>query len=257
LLGIDLSLALWFLLAVVRNIKRDPQQYVAYSPWQFLAFVLYLNVILVSFYSAKWGTLYDSESFLLFVNLVIFFFLGVALLRNRQRARAMLYASQSRSAFWSGRFWPAPVLVLGTLLAGMLIIVALNYRQVPEKHWNVGFAVLRALAFTVWMVSNMQLLQCLGLRPGKHPLVMGALYLSIYYVCAGGMLGVVGCFREPRLMPFGSLFVPSAIFLLEPSTWMEGPALWMASFVVQAALIVLLFFVQTNVFRRIAIHAQT
>ena len=41
-------------------------------------------------------------------------------------------------------------------------------------------------------------------------------------------------FREPHHMPIGSLFVPSALFLLDPAAWIEGPAVWVSGLVLQA-----------------------
>jgi hypothetical protein len=44
----------FFLLAVARNIKRDPSVYEIYAPWQGLTFVLYLNALALGFF--RWAT---------------------------------------------------------------------------------------------------------------------------------------------------------------------------------------------------------
>ncbi|MGA8366293.1 MAG: hypothetical protein ACLQMT_00110 [Candidatus Acidiferrales bacterium] len=244
LVTIDLLLAGWFFLAIVRNIKKDPQQYEVYSPLQFLGFALFLNFLFVGFYNANWSTPADAQSVFLAFDLVIFFFLGVALLRSRERMRSLVQTSgEPASNLWNS-LWPAPVLMLGALLASFLIVARLNYSHPSLFDWSLGFAALRCLAFALWIVSNLQFLQCMNLRRGKHPLVMAVLYLSIYYVCASFLLAAFGCFTVLRYMPVSSLFVPSAIFLLEPEMWGQGPALWVAGFVIQLVLIGLFFYLQ-------------
>jgi hypothetical protein len=84
----------------------------------------------------------------------------------------------------------------------------------------------------------------MNLRAGKHPLVMAVLYLSIYYVCASFVLSAFGGFRIPEYMPVSSLFVPSAMFLLDPKTWEEGPNLWVAGFGIHLVLIGVFFYLQ-------------
>lgn len=254
---VDLLLAFWFLLAVVRNIKRDPQRYEIYSPMQFLGFALFLNFLFVGFYNPGWATPLDAQSLFLTYDLALFFLLGVALLRNRERARSLPRApGRLSSPFWNS-FWPAPILGLGTLLAGAMIVAALNHAHSSVGAWSLGFAFLRSLCFTLWVVADLQILQCLNLRPGKHPLVMGVLYLFIYYVCACIILGASGCFQNPHRMPIGSLFVPSAIYLLEPKTWAEAPNLWAAGFTLQAALILALFYIQNLQLRRLQASLPT
>lgn len=215
-----------------------------YSPLQFLGLALFLNLLFVGFYNRSQSSPLEAQSLFLNLDLVIFFLLGVALLRTRERTRTLLRNPHQRHPLWEDAVWPAPVLGLGALLAGALIVARLNYSHATFGNWSLGFAALRSLAFTFWIVSDLQLLQCLSLRPGKHPLAMAVLYLSIYYVWACFILSTFGCFRTPQGMPVGSLFVPSAMFLLEPSTWENGPYLWLTGLTLQAALIFLFFYLQ-------------
>lgn len=262
LLAVDLVLAGWFLVAVLRNIKRDPKQYEIYSPLQFLGLALFLNFLIASFYKAYWATPLDAQSEFLTFDLIIFFFLGVALLRNRERIRSLLHNPEHpASTLWTS-VWPAPVLALGTLLAGFTIVARLNYSHNPSGNWSLGFAILRCIVFTLWIVSNLQFMQCMNLRRGKHQLVMAVLYLSIYYICASFFLSAFNSYSDPHNMPIGSLFVPSALFLLDPETWKQGPVLWTIGFVVQLALVTTFFYLQRLQVRRlqrpsISIHSAS
>jgi hypothetical protein len=251
LVVIDLFLACWFLLAVVRNIKRDPPQYEIYSPLQFLAFALFLNFLFLGFSNSTQVTPLDAQGVFLTFDIVVFFFLGVALLRNRERMRNLLLAhGRPAPNLWISS-WPAPVLALGTLLAGGMIVAGMNYSHSSAGDWSLGFAILRSLFFTLWLVSNLQFLQCMNLRPGKHPLVMSVLYLSIYYVCACFFLKAFGCFRIPEFMPISSLFVPSAVFLLDSKAWQQGPTWWATGFAVQLVLTTFFFFLQSRRLRHL------
>ena len=49
LIGLYLIFTAWFLLAVKRNLKRDPSFYEIYSPKQALTFVMYLSLLMLSF----------------------------------------------------------------------------------------------------------------------------------------------------------------------------------------------------------------
>ena len=75
LLVIDLMFAGWFLLALVRNIKRDPNYYEIYSPVQALGFAIFLSVLFVAFFSWRGQTPIDSQAILLTLNIFVFFFL--------------------------------------------------------------------------------------------------------------------------------------------------------------------------------------
>jgi hypothetical protein len=246
LIVVDLLLAFWFLLAVVRNIKRDPQYYEVYSPLQFLAFALFLNFLFVGFYDSTGAAPLRAQAVFLAFDLVIFFFLGVALLRNRERMRSLMEAPGPRTSNLWNAVWPAPVLAAGTILVGALIVAGLNYSHSHDGDWSLGFALLRSLCFTLWLTSNIQFLQYMNLRPGKHPLVMSVLYLSIYYVCACFFVSGFSGFHIPKYMPVTSLFVPSAVFLLDPKSWQWNPPMWETGLALQLILIALFFFLQSR-----------
>src|SRR5260370_5376642 len=77
-LAVDMLFAGWFLLALVRNIKRDQNDYEIFSPVQALAFALYLNLLFVTFMQWRAATAIDCQSFFLpfYIGLFFFFFLS-------------------------------------------------------------------------------------------------------------------------------------------------------------------------------------
>ena len=58
-----LSFTAWFLLALTRNIKRDPAMYEIYSPAQGFGFVLYLHLIVLAFFQwTRVSNAYDQAT---------------------------------------------------------------------------------------------------------------------------------------------------------------------------------------------------
>jgi predicted secreted protein len=73
----------------------------------------------------------------------------------------------------------------------------------------------------------------MNLRRGKHPLVVGALFLIIFYVCIMILMAPLGIFTRPDRTAFSAFFIPSGAFELDHAKWILRPAIWAAAFVAQ------------------------
>jgi hypothetical protein len=233
---IDLMFAAWFLLAVVRNIKRDPNYYEILSPLQALGFALFINFLLMAFFQWRAAAPLDCQSFLLTLNMMVFVFLGLGAIRNREQMRRILRTREG-AASWLDLAWPAPLLIAGTAAAGLLVVLGVTEGRNPSIEWNVKLAILRVLFFVLWITRDIQFLQWMSLRRGKHPLVTGLLFLIVFYVCASILMGPLGIYSSPDLTGFSAFFFPSAVYLLDHSAWILRPAIWGAALVAQAVLI--------------------
>ena len=230
LLALDLIFIGWFLLALVRNIKRDPEYYELYSPLQGLGLAILLNVLLVGFFNWKGGTTLDREAQLLTFSAAVVFGLGISLLWNRARMRRIL---RSKARGWWEQVWPAPMVLSGALVSAAMIVWGAAGARDSDVDWSAGFAWFRALFLIAWLVRDMQYLQWASLQRGKHPLLVGILFQVIFYVCCGTLLGAMGVFRDPELEPFAAFFLPTAVGVLDHAAWAFRPAVWMAAFVAQ------------------------
>jgi hypothetical protein len=239
LLVIDLTFAGWFLLSLARNIKRDPSYYEIYSPAQALAFAVFLNLLLVVFFQpAFWlekqeAVAMKSQATLLSLNIAIFFCLGLAALRNRDRVRRILRAREGGGASWIDLTWPAPLMVAGSVAACAVVVAGVAWRSSAKAEWDLNFAIFRALFFVAWITRDMQFLQWMSLRRSKHPLVMGALFLIIFYTCVMILMASLGIFTRPDRTALSAFFIPSGAFELDHSRWILRPAIWGAAFVAQ------------------------
>jgi len=233
LLAIDSMFAGWFLLAMVRNIKRDPNYFEIYSPLQGLGLAIFVNLLFVGFFNWQGPTPLEAQSILLSLNIVVFFCFGLVMLRNRERLRRIVRSREGAEISWLDLTWPAPLLIAGTLAAGLLVVLGVAEGRNPQVEWNANFAVLRSLFFVAWIVRDIQFLQWMTLRRGKHALVTGVLFLLIFYVCATILMGPLGMYAVPERVPFSAFFMPSAVYLLDHGAWAIRPAIWGAAFVAQ------------------------
>jgi hypothetical protein len=233
LIAIDLLFAGWFLLALVRNIKRDPNYYEIYSPLQLLGFAMFLNLLFVAFFRWRAAAPLDCQAFLLTLNMGVFFCFGLVAMRNRERVRRILRTKQGAASSVLDITWPAPLLILGTVAAGIIVILGVSEGRDPQLEWNSSFALFRVLFFAGWIARDVQFLQWMSLRRGKHTLVMGILFLVIFYVCVAILLSAFGFFTVAERAPFTAFFWPSAVYLLDHSAWVLRPAIWAAAFAAQ------------------------
>ena len=242
LLLVDSLLALWFFLAVVRNIKRDPAEYELYSPAQSLGFAFFMNLIFLAFFNWHYRDNSAGPGFLLFLNMAVFALLGIALIRNRERTRRVLRSSTGYPA-WMAIAWPAPLLFAGTISVGALIAIGAAYSGTAGKSSELSFFTFRCLFFALWLIRDLQFLQWMGLRRGRHPLVMGVLYLTIVYISAAILLTALTG-SEPAWNAYSAFLFPTPVFNLDLVSWAIHPAVWSSAILAQFAAIAFLFYLQ-------------
>lgn len=226
--------AAWFLLAVVRNIKRDPAGYEIFTPAQALGFLLFINLIFVGFFRwSRWSAA-ESQADLLGLNTTLCFVLGVALLRNRDRVRR-LYARHRLSPGWLAAAWPAPYLAAATLLVGLVPVAILKAIGKLDAEWDLGVAIFRAVLFSAWLLRDILYLQWMNLRRGGR-LRLGLLYLAVFYICTGIVFGALNLFGTPRGLAFTAVFMPPAVFSLRLGAWPSTWDVWLVALCAQILL---------------------
>jgi len=223
--------AAWFLLAVVRNIKRDPAGYEIFTPAQALGFLLFINLIFIGFFRwSRWSAA-EAQADLLGLNASLCFVLGVALLRNRDRVRR-LYARGRLSSGWLAAAWPAPYLAAGTLLVGLVPAAILQVLGKLDGEWDLGVALFRVAMFSAWLLRDFLYLQWMNLRRGGR-LRLGLLYLAVFYICTGIVFGTLNLFGTPRGLAFTSVLLPPAVLSPRLGAWAETWDVWLAALCAQ------------------------
>lgn len=231
----------WFLLAVVRNIKRDPAVYEIFTPAQALGMGLWINLIVLAFF--RWSSFapLSAENVFLGLNAPLFFALGLGMLKNRDRTRR-LHAAMSRARRWAEAIWPSPYVLAGLLLAGLVPVVYLQWNRRLDAEWDVGLAVFRVAMIAAWVTRDLLFLQWMNLQRGSRPLRRGLLYLLVYYVCAAVVLTTLHlwAFGDPAGLATSGLFLPPTVLSLSAASWASGWMLWLAALAVQVAAAALL-----------------
>jgi hypothetical protein len=237
LVALYVTLTAWFILAGVRNIKRDPVAYELYSPAQGFAFSAYLNLLLLGFF--RWSiprfnfappggvrVTYDpidpgvAELTFLIASLFFFALFGLTLLRNRDHVRRRIRELGRKAAGWWAAIWPAPYLLTGSLLAGLAIVLMVQTRLHPQTGWDVRMSFLEAAFFSVWVARDVLYLQWMNLRRVRKPIMIAVLYMVVFYTCASALFVPLGWYR-PAGAAYASIFVPLYAFQIGSTGW--GP----------------------------------
>src|SRR5215469_8230567 len=233
-----LTLLAWFIPAIARNIKRDPANYELYTPPQALGFLCYLNFIVFAF--CQWQPLgsyaerhpvsippLDVQSFLLAMNIILFFIFGFILLRNRNQVRRLLHSGAAGHL----ETWPAPYLFLGALIVGVAMILVIQWKRDPSLEWSLPVAIFRVTYFAFWLICDFLFLQWTKIQRGGHSLVMGVLYLGVYYACA---ITIVASLHAEH-NPFTAIFLPTPLFVLDTAAWSAHLGVWILALILQIA----------------------
>jgi hypothetical protein len=242
LLVLYMTLTAWFLLAGVRNIKRDPLAYELYSPPQGFAFLLYLYVLLLGF--IRWSipqfhfsrlegsyVTYEpleagvAEPMFLAIGLLFMACFGLTLLRNRDRVRRRIRELGQKAAGWWAAVWPAPYVFAGSALAGLAIVRMIQMKLHPLDDWSIGSGLLGAAFFSVWVVRDILYLQWMNLRRVRRPLLMAVLYMVVFYTCVS-IVFVSLKWYDATGAPYASIFVPVHGFQVIPSDLADHKSAW-------------------------------
>jgi hypothetical protein len=258
--------AAWFLLGITRNLKRDPAVYEIYSPVQAFCFALYLSFLLLGFFHwappapprALFGfslkgysslPLVEIEQSLLFDSAWIFFALGLLLLRNRERVRRRVRAMGDSAAGWWSSLWPAPYVFGGLILVGLGIIESIWIYRHPDRNWDIQAALFEVALCAIWITRDVLYLQWMNLRRARRPLLVGFLYLMIFYTCAGILFGVLSRVMSERAIVLSALLVPSQLLPRVMGLWPANQGLLIGILAGLAAEALLFAFLQRQKLR--------
>jgi hypothetical protein len=267
LMVIYVTLIAWFLLAVIRNLKRDPAVYELYSPIQAFGFAIYLNVLMLGFFNWKaplgspilsstrilgYNTLppHQVEEILLTGSFCLFALLGIILLRNRERVRQRIQLLGERAAgFWAA-LWPAPYVLAGMIIAGLGILELIRvYRNVSGADWDWGLALVTIAFFALWLARDLLYLQWMGLRRTRRPFASAITYLIVFYTCTGIIFGVAHVLLRQSVAPYSAMLIPSGISSLSIADWAAHYQLWLVALAVLAVEALLFAYLQSQKLR--------
>ena len=254
------ALGAWFVLMLVRNLKRDREEMRLLSRWQAIGFVAFLNILYYAFLDTKLLVIEsnlggfrprDAAMIALVLNSANLFLVGVALIGSREKLKVWWrnrVAGQESYLSGDGLVWPW--LVFGALVAyAMLAAEALGVqRAVPLQNWGLEISGVVLLNILVFIIRDVLFLQWCTLTRLKRPVVKGFLFLWLYYAAAGIISSVCGLASRTAGSLVMGLLTPWQIMGLEDI----GLAQAHPSYVGMALQVAVAVFLVTAITRRLS-----
>ncbi len=256
LLVLYLAFTAWFLLAVVRNLKRERALYQIYSGPQAFGFALFVSLLEIGFYSWK-GTFFEGlveldvpglhaainrhasptqsvEQFHLTWAVTLFAVLALMLLRNREkiRRRAQNLGEQALG-MWAAA-WPAPYVAAGVALVGGSAAMLIAHYRYSGEFWSWPLSVYDVAFVCAWLSRDTLCIQWLTLRRAKRPLASAMLYFLVFYGCTATIFGALNLYTYARSAALTAMLFPSPLFALNPSNWRAEQTIWISALVAQS-----------------------
>lgn len=270
LVALYLMLTAWFLLAIQRNLKREPGLYEIYSPLQAFGLSMYLMLLMLAAF--PWTTTFQSgpvrfgkfqverhptapheaELTLLQVGMFLFIALGLALLRNRERVRHRFRELGERA--WRAAVWPAPYLVAAAGLAGGAAVALVDRYRYPTSEWDLKLAIYQVTFLGVWLSRDALYLQWMSLRRGKRPLLTAILYLGVFYGSTCTIFSALDLYNNARSAAATAILVPTPLFSQSVDSWQEQRGLWVAALLLQGAAALIFAWLQRQQLREFEVR---
>jgi len=259
------SFAAWFILALERNIKRDPAMYELLTPLQALGFAGWQNFIFIGVYPLAAYSPDLAQVSSMWVNVTVFFALGLVLLRNRDRARRRLRELGQQGLTWLEAFWPSPYILIGVMATGFLPLLLTPKHQASATSaylhpapLDMSVFLFRLVFFALWICRDLLYLQWMNLRPGRKPLLRAMLYAFVYYTALFVLFFVHGSTNlPPGEAAFQSIFVPVRVLVMDAASWNSATGTWLTALLSQLALMYFFAFMHRQELQSLATRPKT
>ncbi len=216
---LQFSFAVWLVLMLVRNLKREYEQIQPLSRLQAVGCAAFLNVVIYALVRPRsYGSLRSSEalaSLMVVIDGVLLFLIGIAILTPAERLRVWWRTRQSKgSSLFSDSGLPWPWLVLCAVAVYVVMIggLLLWRHALPLDAATLRTAGLRLLVVLVFIMRDVSFIQWCNLTRLRQPVVKGFLYLCLYYASALVVAQVVGYVSPSFRARAATVLTPFAVF---------------------------------------------
>lgn len=206
----------WLVLMLVRNLKKDINEMRLLSHWQAVGCCAFLNFVLYAVLDPTRGnsfsTASDFVSFMVLINGIIFFFLGVALLSTSERIDPESLLSV-RSLF-SGNGLQWPWLMISAAVSYLLLIWGLYMwkDQIGFDSHLMAWGAVSMLIVLVFITRDVLFIQWCKLTRLRSPVVKGVLFLSLYYVSVAVLYTVMDITSHRAATGLANALSPAGAF---------------------------------------------
>ncbi len=241
----------WFVLMILRGLKKDFDQIKPLSRWQAVACAAFLNFTAYAFYQpifqdrlrGRVRMLYAENfaSFMVAVSGFILFAMGLAMITPFDHLKIWWRSRIGLKSLLAEDGLPWPWLVVSAAVGYALFV----WGMFVWKN-EVGFdrnlllsGLLQSIAALVFVTRDILFLQWCRLTRMRAPILKGFLYLALYYIAAIVLSTVVEFSSYSRAQTIQAILTPIGAFGTTPSNVAYLPEV-IAGLVVQLTLIFLL-----------------
>jgi hypothetical protein len=206
----------WLVLMLVRNLKKDVNEMRLLSHWQAVGCCAFLNFMLYALLdptrSNPFSTAAEFVSFMIFINGIIFFFLGVAMLSTSERIDPESLLSPR--SFFSGNGLQWPWLMISAVVSYILLIWGLYMwkDQIGFDRHLIGWGAVSMLIVLVFITRDVLFIQWCKLTRLRSPVVKGVLFLGLYYVGISVLYSVIDITSHVIATALADALTPVASF---------------------------------------------
>jgi ABC-type transport system involved in multi-copper enzyme maturation permease subunit len=235
----------WFVLMLLRILKKDFDQIRPLSRWQSVGCAAFLNFTFYALFGV--GSDYAMSAhklatLMVSINGIILFAMGLATItsyerlkvwwRNRSHKRWSLFAEDSP---------PWPWLVLSGTVGYLLLVWGLiAWKSVLGFNRDtLAAGLVQFLAVSIYVTRDVLFIQWCRLTHMRAPVLKGLLYVSLYYIAAMILSGVFGVHSETTRSTVLALLTPAGV-LESDVVGYHYPAAVFAGMAIQLAVIFLL-----------------
>jgi hypothetical protein len=207
----------WFVLMLLRILKRDFDQIRPLSRWQSVGCAAFLNFVFYALFSPasdysmsgrKLATLMVS------FNGIILFAMGLATITSYERLKVWWRTrSQTRWSLFAEDGPPWPWLVLSSTVGYLLLVWGLlTWKNVLGfDRDTLAAGLVQFLAVLIYVTRDVLFIQWSRLTHMRAPVVKGFLYVSLYYVAAIILASVFGVRSETTRSTVLALLTPAGV----------------------------------------------
>ena len=206
----------WVVLMLLRNIKKDVGEIRLLSNWQAVGFCAFLNFVFYALFDPRRANQFSNASdfvtFMVLLNGIIFFFLGIAMLSTSERLDPDSFLSVR--SFLSGNGLQWPWLMISAVVSYLLLIWGLFMweGQLGFDRHLVGWGAISLFIVLIFMTRDVLFIQWCKLTRLRSPLAKGVLFLCLYYAAVAVLCTVLDVSSHRAAIGLANVLTPAAAF---------------------------------------------
>ncbi|MGA9473691.1 MAG: hypothetical protein WBV36_14590 [Terriglobales bacterium] len=254
------SFGAWFVLMILRSLKKDFDQIKQLSRWQAVACAAFLNFTVYALFRP--GPLLEGRqtplqganfvTVMVIINAFILFAMGLAMISPHDHLKIWWRQRSGFESLLAEDSPPLPWLVVSATTAYILLM----WGMFAWKN-DVGFdarallsGLLQSVTILIYVTRDILFLQWCRLTKMRAPVLKGFLYLALYYIAAVVLTVVFGAQDHyTRGQAVMALLTPAGAFEIGPAKTATLPEV-VAGLVIQVAAIIFIMAATANKLKR-------